>query len=128
MMRLIGQRRAPSAQLGLALEAFDEPAFLVTEHGAVVFANPAASVGYPALPAWLHDAPECRGSSARARPRRPPEIDGRLLWLIVPRRRSAPKLEPQAWRSGSPACPRAWRESPSLARGAGGRESPSAPI
>jgi len=91
-MRLIGSRRTATAELIRGLDLFDEPAFVVTWHGAVVHANAAAVVGYARLPGWLAEVPRFEATPQPLARTAQLELDGRALWLVVPRR--SPRRQP----------------------------------
>ncbi len=83
--RAVGPVPASSTTLGLALDAFDQPAFLALQSGSIVFANRAARGAYARRPEWLDGvlrrAPE-RALEANVTRL---EHEGRRLFLVVPR-------------------------------------------
>ncbi len=72
------------------LDAFDEPAFLVSAGGSVVHANRAARSAYSELPPWVSSSVR-RNAQVRPFVRAVPiELDGKTLFLVRPTGRALP--------------------------------------
>ncbi len=73
-------------QLGPILDLLDQPAFLVSGRGSVVFQNSSARLVFPRLPDWMSAAgkdPEAEWTTNLARVQRV-DLEGRSLYLVLP--------------------------------------------
>ncbi len=92
--RALGAVPSGNTALGKTLDAFEQPAFMLTAAGAIVHANRAARASRERAPEWLSAAPRDRARlAARASVTRV-EHEGKSLYLVIPRGETPPALPP----------------------------------
>lgn len=88
--RALGLVPAGNTAIGRVLDAFDAPAFLTTQTGAIAHANPAARAGYPRRPGWLNAVLRSPQRHLQTAAVTRVDHEGRSLFLVIPRRTPAP--------------------------------------
>ncbi|MBI3201966.1 MAG: hypothetical protein HYZ29_10515 [Myxococcales bacterium] len=93
-VRALGAVPSSSTALGQTLDAFEQPAFMLTAAGAIVHANRPARGGYKRAPEWLSAAPRERARLAAQASVTRVEHEGRSLYLVIPRGEAPLALPP----------------------------------
>jgi hypothetical protein len=92
--RALGAVPASCTALGRTMDAFEQPAFMLTASGAVAHANRVARASYSRAPEWLSAVPRERERLAPLAAITRIEHEGKSLYLVIPRGAALPALPP----------------------------------